>query len=443
MPRDYRAYYPDQGFLLPPSPREWLPDNHLAFFISDAVDAMDLRVFHRRYGGAGPGNQAFHPTMMVKVLLYAYATGIFSSRRIASRLHEDLGFRFLAADNFPSHRTICDFRKRHLEEFRDLFVQIVLLAREADLIKLGTIAVDGTKMRANASKRKAMSYERMKKEEKRLRKEIRELTERARKVDDAEDTQYGPEGRGDELPKELARREDRLATIRAAKQRLEQRQKEADDKKGRRPGDHNPGGGRRGKPYKRPHGVPEDKAQENFTDPDSRIMKTSTEGFQQCYNAQAAVDAEEGIIIATGMTQSAADYNELEPVLDSVEENLGESPESLLADAGYASEDNLEQLEAREIDAYVATSMEKKIGTGVSPSRETAMGRMTLKIRTKRGKDRYRKRKYIGEPPFAWIKAVLGFRQFSLRGLGNVTCEWDLVCSAVNLRRMAGRIAWV
>jgi transposase len=185
IPRDYRTYYPDQDLLLPPSPREWLPDTHIAFFISDAVDAMDLGAFHKRYGRSGPGKQAFHPSMMVKVLLYAYASGVFSSRRIASRLHEDLAFRFLAAENFPSHRTICDFRKRHLEEFKDLFVQVVQLAREAELVRLGTIAIDGTKIRANASKRKAMTYKRMKEEEARLRKEIRDLTERARKLDNA------------------------------------------------------------------------------------------------------------------------------------------------------------------------------------------------------------------------------------------------------------------
>ncbi len=442
MSRNYRTYYPDQDLLLPASPREWLPDTHIAFFISDAVDAMNLDAFHERYGQSGPGKQAFHPSMRVKVLFYAYASGVFSSRRIASRLHEDLAFRFLGAENFPSHRTICDFRKRHLEEFRDLFVQVVQLAREAQLVGLGTIAIDGTKIRANASKRKAMTYKRMKEEETRLRKEIRELTERARKLDDAEDEQYGSAGRGDGIPQELARREDRLAAIQAAKQRLEKRQKEADDEKGREPGDDAPGSGKKGKPYKRAYGIPDEKTQDNFTDPESRIMKTSTEGFQQSFNAQAAVDADEGIIIATGMTQCAADYDQLEPVLDRVEQNLGESAKIVLADAGYASEDNLQRLEDRDIDAYVATGREKKIGEGKKPSRKTALGRMTAKIRTKRGQERYRKRKHIGEPPFGWIKRGLGFRQFSLRGFANVTCEWDLVCAALNLKRMASRMEW-
>ena len=442
MSRDYRTYYPDQDLLLPPSPREWLPDTHIAFFISDAVDAMDLDAFHKRYGQDGPGKQAFHPSMMVKVLLYAYASGVFSSRRIASRLHEDLAFRFLAAENFPSHRTICDFRKRHLQEFRDLFVQVVQLAREAQLVGLGTIAIDGTKIRANASKRKAMTYKRMKEEEERLQKEIGELTERARRLDDAEDEKYGSESRGDDIPQELARREDRLAAIQAAKQRLEQRQKEADNEKKREPGDHKPGSGKPGKPFKRPYGVPEEKTQDNFTDPESRIMKTSSEGFQQGYNAQAAVDAYQGIIIATGMTQCGADYDQLEPVLDRAEQILGESAEIVLADAGYASEDNLKMLEDREIEAYVATGREKKIGEGKTPNRKTALGRMAAKIRTKRGKERYRKRKHIAEPPFGWIKRGMGFRQFSLRGFTNVTCEWDLVCAALNLKRMASRMEW-
>jgi len=442
MSRDYRTYYPDQDLLLPSSPREWLPDTHIAFFISDAVDAMDLDAFHKRYGQSGPGKQAFHPSMMIKVMLYAYASGIFSSRRIASRLHEDLAFRFLAAENFPSHRTICDFRVRHLEEFETLFVQIVQLAREAQLVTLGTIAVDGTKVRANASKRKAMSYQRMQEEEKRLRKEIRELTSRARTLDDTENKQYGSKGHGDDLPAELARRETRLATIQAAKQRLEQRQREADDKKGRTPDDDTPPDGEKPGKSKRPYGVPKDKAQDNFTDPESRIMKTSNDGFQQCYNPQTAVDAAEGIIIATTMTQSPNDINELLPVLEQVEENLGESPKCVLADAGYASEKNLAELETREIDAYVATRKEKKMAEGPAPNPQTAMGRMTRKLKTRRGKDRYRKRKHIAEPPFGWIKAVSGFRQFSLRGVRKVTGEWNLICSAVNLRRMAHLMEW-
>ena len=229
MPRDFRRYEPDQSLLLPPSLRDWVPDGHLAHFVSDAIEAMDLSAFYARYGDEGPGNQAFDPRMMLKVLVYAYATGTFSSRKIAAELHEDVAFRLLGADNFPSHRTISDFRQRHLAEFRELFVQLVQMAGEAGLVKLGTVAVDGSKVRANASKRKAMTHKRMKQEEKRLRQEIRELMARAGKTDAVEDRRYGPDRRGDELPKALADRQQRLAAIQAAKQRLEARQREEDE----------------------------------------------------------------------------------------------------------------------------------------------------------------------------------------------------------------------
>lgn len=442
MPRDFRRYDPDQTLLLPPSLRDWLPDDHLALFLSDAVEVMDLSAFDARYGAEGPGNQAFDPRMMVKVLLYAYATGAFSSRKIAAKLQEDVAFRVLAADNFPAHRTIADFRKRHLPEFRDLFVQVVQMAREAGLVSLGQVAVDGSKVRANASKRKAMTYGRMKQEQERIRKEIRQLTARARQADADEDKRYGKDRRGDELPEALATREKRLETIQAAMKRLEARQLEADREKGREPDDHEPKPGKGGKPYKRRMGEPEEKAQDNFTDPDSRIMKTSTEGYQQCYNTQIAVDGEDRIIIATELTQSASDQRQLEPVLDAVEENLGEAPEATLADAGYASERNLEMLEKRRIDGYIAVGREKTIGEGKRPSPDTALGRMTRKIRSHRGRKRYRARKHIAEPPFGWIKSAMGFRRFSLRGIDNVTCEWDLVCLAANLKRLNGKLAW-
>ncbi len=212
-----------------------MPEGHLAFFLSDTIDALDLSAFDQRYGDAGPGNQAFDPRMMLKVLVYAYATGTFSSRKIAAKLHEDVAYRVLGSENFPAHRTISDFRKRHLAEFNDLFVQIVQTAQELGLVKLGTVAVDGSKVRANASKHKAMSYTRMKEEEKRLRKEIRELLAKANHTDDREDKRYGQDRRGDELPAELARREDRLQSIQAARHRLEARQRETDRKRGREP----------------------------------------------------------------------------------------------------------------------------------------------------------------------------------------------------------------
>jgi transposase len=263
MPREYRRYEPDQTLLLPPSLRDWLPEDHLAFFLSDAIDAMDLSAFEARYGDEGPGNQAFDPRMMLKVLVYAYSSGTFSSRKIAAKLHEDVAFRVLGADNFPAHRTISDFRQRHLPEFRDVFVQVVRLAREVGLVKLGTVAVDGSKVKANASKHKAMSYGRMKVEEKRLRKEIKDLLARAKQTDAVEDQRYGQDRRGDELPAELARREDRLKTIEAARKRLEARQREIDEQEGRDPDDQDQTG-KPGRPFKRAFGEPKEKTQENF-----------------------------------------------------------------------------------------------------------------------------------------------------------------------------------
>ena len=442
MPREFRPYEPDQGLLLPPSLRDWLPEDHLAFFISDAIDAMDLSAFDARYGTEGPGKQAFDPRMMVKVLVYAYATGTFSSRRIAAKLHEDVAFRLLAAGNFPAHRTISDFRQRHLPEFRELFVQVVQMAGEVGLVKLGTVAVDGSKVKANASKHKAMSYGRMKQEEKRLRKEIRELMGKARKTDAQEDKRYGRDRRGDELPAELSRREERLKKIAEARKRLEARQAEEDREAGREPGDQDRTG-KPGRPFKRRFGEPEEKAQENFTDPDSRIMKRGSSGFEQCYNVQIAVDESERIIVATGVTQSASDVEQLIPLLDEAKANTGKEPACCLADAGYRSEPNLQALEARGIDGYVAMGREKDGKEKVPSSDLEATGRMARKLRTKRGQRTYRKRKWIGEPPYSWIKSAMGFDRFHLRGLVKVTGEWDLACLAANLRRMHGKLAWV
>lgn len=406
MPGEFRPYEPDQGLLLPPSLRDWLPEDHLAFFISDTIDAMDLSAFDAHYGDAGPGNQAFDPCMMVKVLLYAYATGTFSSRKIAAKLHEDVAFRVLGADNFPAHRTISDFRQRHLAEFQVLFVQLVQMAREVGLVKLGTVAVDGSKMKANASKHKAMSYGRMKQEETRLRQEIRDLTARARKTDAQEDKRYGK-----------------------------------DRRKGREPGDQDRTG-KPGKPFKRRFGEPEEKAQENFTDPDSRIMKRGSSGYEQCYNAQIAVDETQRIIVAVEVTQKASDVEALVPMLDQVEANTGTRPDKALADAGYRSESNLRELEKRKIAGFVAFGRDKSgAPKSVDPEFE-ATARMARKMKTQRGREQYRKRKYLAEPPFAWIKSVMGFRCFSLRGVEKVTAEWSLACLAANLRRMNHMMEW-
>jgi transposase len=441
MPREYRRYEPDQTLLLPPSLRDWLPEDHFSFFISDTIDALDLSAFEARYGEEGPGNQAFDPRMMLKVLVYAYATGTFSSRKIAAKLHEDVAYRVLGSDNFPAHRTISDFRHRHLPEFRELFVQVVQTAREAGLVKLGTLAVDGSKLKANASKHKAMSYRRMREEEKRLRKEIRELTEQAQATDAQEDKRYGKDRRGDELPAELARREDRLRTIRAARKRIEARQREADREQGREPGDQDRTG-KPGRPFKRPFGEPEASDQENFTDPDSRIMKRGSSGFEQCYNTQIAVDEAEQIIVAAIVTQSASDVHQLTPLLEQIEETTGAHPDRLLADAGYRSEANLQQLEEKGIDGFVAMGREANGEPKPPDPKNEASCRMAKKMKTDRAKKHYRKRKYLAEPPFGWIKSVMGFDRFSLRGFPKVTSEWDLACLAANLKRMHRKMVW-
>lgn len=434
MSTTFRRYEPDQSLLLPPSPRDWLPEEHLAYFISDTIEALDLSGFFARYEGDGRRNRPYHPGMMVRVLVYAYATGVFSSRKIAKKLEEDVAFRVLGAGNFPAHRTICDFRHDHLEEFGKLFVQVVKMARESGMAKLGTVGVDGSKVKANASRHKAMSYKRMKQEDKRLRREIDELLGQAADQDAEEDRLYGPDRRGDELPQELRRREDRLKTIRAAKKRLEERQAEEDRKKGRHEGDErkSPRGGPR---FARDFGVPEDKAQDNFTDPESRIMKTSR-GFEQCYNPQIAVDDEHQIIVATTFSNNASDTRQLEPLVEEIDRVTGQRPERLLADAGYCSEENLSRLEKHQIDAYVSLGREGKAAPDKDLSDKPATARMRDKLATEQGKRRYARRKAIPEPVFGWIKNVLGFRQFSLRGERKAGGEWGLVCLAINLRRM-------
>jgi transposase len=431
MPTTFRPCSPDQVLLFPPSPRDWLPEGHVAFFILDAVAALDLQAFYAPYEGDGRRNAPFDPQMMVRILLYGYVTGTFSSRGIARKLQEDVAYRVLAAGNFPAHRTIAEFRQRHLADFEALFVQVVQLAREAGVITLGTVAVDGSKVRAHASKHKAMSYKRMREDEQRLQAEIADLLAQAEATDAAEDARHGADRTGEELPAELQRRDTRLATIQAAKARLEARQAAKDRETGRTPDDGRKGHGT--KPYKRDFGVPEDRAQENFTDPDSRIMKTG-DGYQQCYNGQVAVDAASQLIVATRLSNVSADQGTLVPLVAQVCTNLAAAPAEVLADAGFRDEATFVTLEQRGIPAYVSLGREGKVSP--APSADTpATGRMAEALQTDTGKAKYRRRKAIVEPVFGWLKHILGFRRFSVRGLTKVTGEWSLVWLAVNLKR--------
>jgi len=435
MAANYLPYDPQQLMLLPEALQEWLPEGHLAHFISDTVDGLDLSAFHARYDKDGPRNQPFHPAMMVKVLIYGYATGVFSSRKIARKLHEDVAFRVLAARNFPAHRTIRDFRALHLKELSELFVQVVRLAREMGLVKLGTIAVDGTKVKANASRHKAMSYGHMLKAEAELKAQIDALLNKARAADEAEKNE--PEL---DIPAEIARRQDRLDAIAAARARLEQRQREVDRARGRSEDDDQKPRGQDGKPkggrYKQPFGVPEDKAQDNFTDPDSRIMLRAGGGFDPAYNGQTAVDDTAHIIVAAELGNCAADVGELPRMLHAVKDNVGAYPAQTLADAGYRSEAVFEALAAH-TELVVALGREGKKHVAIDPAGLPRTAAMAAKMQTEETRAAYRRRKWLAEPPNGWIKNILGFRQFSMRGLHRVQAEWKLVCLALNLRRMA------
>ena len=454
MDKRFRPYEMDQALLLPPDLRDWLPEEHLALFISDVVDALDLSAIFEAYGSRY-GQPPYHPVMMVKLLLYAYCTGKPSSRKIERATHEDVAYRVLAADQHPDHDTIASFRKRHLGALAGLFLQVLLLCREAGLVKLGHVALDGTKVKANASKHKAMSYQRMSQTEKRLQEEVERLLANADTVDVAEDEQYGKGRRGDELPAELARREGRLAKIREAKEVLEGQAREKAARKAeaqrakvqererleKEAGKKLPG--RRPQPPKDPDtAVPEPKAQRNFTDPESRIMiDGATKGFVQAYNAQAAVDGEAQIIVASTVTQQTNDKQQLVPLVKRVEDNLGELPAKVSADAGYFSAASVldEQLDG--VDLYIPTGRQKhhhkqEEATGLASAGATPADNMRAKLQTLEGRDVYRMRKAIVEPVFGQIKEPRGFRRFSFRGLQAVSMEWDLICLTHNLLKL-------
>lgn len=439
MSASYIPYCPQQQQLLPCALQDWLPEGHLAYFISDTVDSLNLGAFHERYAKDGPRNQPFHPAMMVKVLVYAYASGVFSSRKIAKKLHEDVAFRVLAADNFPAHRTIRDFRALHLSEFTELFTQVVRLAREMGLVKLGTIAVDGTKIKANASRHKAMSYGRMQSTEIELKAQIEAMLKKAASMDEAEKAEPDLD-----IPAEIERRQERLAAIEAAKARLEERQRQMDTLRGRSEGDERKpkdksGKPRGGKPYQRDFGVPPAKAQDSFTDPESRIMKRAGGGFDYSYNAQTAVDESNHIIVAAEVVNTSSDVHQLVSVLQAVKASTQADPQQVLADAGYRSEEEMAKLAKERPDTELVIALGREGREQAKPmdaQRYPHTVAMQAKFQTDKGKADYRKRKWIAEPPNGWIKNVLGFRQFSMRGLEKAKAEFKLVCMALNLRRI-------
>ncbi len=436
MSKTYKPYQPEQDLLLPPSLKDWLPEKHLAYFVSEVVDELDLSGIYAVYERDERGQPPYDPRMMTKLLVYGYCVGVYSARKMAQRLAEDVAFRVLAAGNEPDFRTIADFRKIHLGVLKGLFEQVLKMAREAGAVKLGRVALDGSKIKANASKHKAMSYERMGEQEKLIRKQVKEMLQRAEATDAEEDARYGKDSAGDELPEELQRRETRLKRIREAKRALEARARAKAEKEGRAV----------------EKAQPEAKDQYNFTDPESRIMKDgATKEFVQAYNAQVVVEPGMQLIVGQAVTQAANDKEQVVPMMEAVEEQSGQRPEAVLADSGYCSEKNLEHLESaaqpeQRIEAFLATERQthgerRGAGRGPLPKGATRVERMKRKLETKAGAAIYGARKGIVEPVFGQIKQARGFRRFSLRGFEKVRAEWALVCAAHNLLKMY-RAGW-
>jgi transposase len=460
-----KSFLPDdvnQSLLFPPSLHDWLPEGHLARFLVDVVSALDLRAIFASYEEKdGRGQSAYAPEMMIRLLLYGYATGVYSSRKIQTRTFEDVAFRYLSGDQHPDHATIAEFRKRHLDALSGLFTQALLLCSEAGLVKLGHVAIDGTKIKANASKHKAMSYKRMNETEARLKQEIDALLAAAEKTDAEEEAQHGKKRHGDELPVELQRRESRLQKIREAKAALEQEAKEkaaqqcaeteqklaereeeerrtSKKKRGRKPEAADP-----------EQAKPEDTAQRNFVDPESRIMPDGANkgSFVQGYNSQIAVDSASQVIVAAEVTQETNDKMQLVPMIAQIERNLEQKPEKVSADTGYFSETNVTDESVKDVDLYVATGRDKHSGvvetiSDPPPPDASPKEAMRHKLRTADGRAVYKMRKAIVEPVFGQIKEQRGFRRFSLRGKQNVRREWRLVCTVSNLLKLF-RAGWV
>jgi transposase len=433
------------GFLLPPSVDEWLPERHLARYVVEVIDQLDLWEMVKAYRGSG--SASYHPAMLLALLIYGYATKVFSSRAIERATYDSVAFRFIAGNAHPDHDTIATFRKRFLPQIEGLFVEVLKLARTMGMLKLGTVVLDGTKVHANASRHSALSWGHSKKLEKRLKREVQQLLKLAEQADAAD----LPDGMS--IPEELERREARLAAIAEAKRKIEARTQqreqaeyeaklqaraEREKQTGRKP---------RGRPPEPPSGKVEDKEQVNLTDEDSRIMPVAGGGFEQCYNAQAVVATDSLLIVANDLTQAANDKQQLVPMVEKLRalpKSLGRT-RHLLADSGYLSEANVEHCAAAKIEPLIALGRERHHAgwrkrfaptPKAPPASATAMQKMAHRLKTPEGKQRYALRKQTPEPVFGSIKSAMGFRQFLLRGLNNAKGEWNLVTMSWNIRRM-------
>lgn len=449
--KTYRAWDVDQSLMFPPSIRELVPAGHLAHFVRDTVrESLDLSAIEGVYSNER-GYPPYDPVMMTALLLYAYCQGVFSSRRIARACEERIDVMAVTAMQKPDFRTVSDFRKRHLSALGSLFGQVLKLCQRAGLVKLGHVALDGTKVKANASKHRGMSYDRMKKAEPELAAEVAEWFAKAEAADAADDERVGRDHRGDEMPGWVVSKQKRLEKIRTAmaeleaeaKAKVQEREKSKDDESDKDDDDATSSGKRPGRPPKNLPGVPKDKAQRNFTDPESRIMKGS-DGFIQGYNCQAAVDSASQVIVAEMLGNCAGDAPQLDPMLKRIKENTGRQATELSADAGYCSERNLARLNQRHIRAYVATGRQRSSDAVATGRRILVKGTRVHKmaVRLKQGgrRGRYRLRKAVVEPVFGQIKQARGFRQFLLRGIIKVAEEWRLICTAHNFLKLAAAL---
>ena len=446
MAKEYLSSNRQQAYLLPPSIDEWLPKEHLARFIVEIVKELDLSNIHKGYGGQG-GSKAYHPEVLLSLLFYGYATGVFSSRKIERATYDSVAFRYIAANTHPDHDTIATFRKRFLAELESLFVQVLMVAQSAGVLKVGKVSLDGTKIKANASKHKALSYAYANKLQEQLEAEVRTLMQKAEEADNEDGND------GMDIPTELLRREDRLKVIKEAKAQIEQRAKERYEKeqalydekmKKREIQEKTSGKKPRGKIPSASSKEPKSTEQINLTDDESRIMKTSGGGFEQCYNAQASVEHDSRLIVHQHITQNTNDKQEIVQTLNWFNEHLQLKPASLLADAGYFSEHNIHKCKNNKVTPYISFGkdqhnqpLEKRFKAEESlPKNPTAVEKMKHRLQTKEGKQIYAQRKSTVEPIFGVIKHVLGFRQFMLRGFEKAKGEWNLICIAYNLKRL-------